>query len=285
MPSRVLVVDDEPHIVRLIQVNLERQGYQVETANNGAQALAKIRESRPDLLVSDVMMPEMDGFELLANIRRDATLMDLPVIMLTAKAQDKDVMTGYQTGADMYLTKPFNPAELIAFAAANGGAARAAEDAEPASPIVAAIARALTERGWTVRHQVGCGAYKVDLAVVDPNDPGRYVLAIEHDGAAYGSAPAARDRDRLRAQVLAQLGWRLHRIWSLDWWADPERELQRAHAAIVTALAASRQRRTHATTPPKPRPTRSAVATGSAATPRSWICPSSCSPPRRRTRT
>jgi two-component system alkaline phosphatase synthesis response regulator PhoP len=109
-------VDDEPHIVRLIQVNLERQGYQVETANNGAQALAKIRESRPDLLVSDVMMPEMDGFELLANIRRDATLMDLPVIMLTAKAQDKDVMTGYQTGADMYLTKPFNPAELIAFA-------------------------------------------------------------------------------------------------------------------------------------------------------------------------
>ena len=112
----VLVVDDEPHIVRLIQVNLERQGYQVETANNGAVALAKIKENRPDLLVSDVMMPEMDGFELLANVRRDPTLMDLPVIMLTAKAQDTDVMTGYKTGADMYLTKPFNPAELIAFA-------------------------------------------------------------------------------------------------------------------------------------------------------------------------
>ena len=113
---RILVVDDEPHIVRLIQVNLERQGYQVETANNGAQALEKIRQSRPDLLVSDVMMPEMDGFELLANVRRDPVLMDLPVIMLTAKAQDNDVMTGYKTGADMYLTKPFNPAELIAFA-------------------------------------------------------------------------------------------------------------------------------------------------------------------------
>lgn len=116
MPARVLVVDDEVHIVRLIQVNLERQGYQVETANTGAQALAKIRESRPDLLVSDVMMPEMDGFELLANVRRDPALADLPVIMLTAKAQDNDVMTGYKTGADMYLTKPFNPAELIAFA-------------------------------------------------------------------------------------------------------------------------------------------------------------------------
>ena len=114
--ARVLVVDDEINIVRLIQVNLERHGYQVETANNGVQALAKIRDSRPDLLVSDVMMPEMDGFELLANVRRDPALMDLPVIMLTAKAQDRDVMEGYKTGADMYLTKPFNPAELITFA-------------------------------------------------------------------------------------------------------------------------------------------------------------------------
>jgi two-component system alkaline phosphatase synthesis response regulator PhoP/two-component system response regulator VicR len=112
---RILAVDDEPNIVRLIQVNLERHGYQVETANNGAQALTKIKANRPDLVVSDVMMPEMDGFELLANIRRDPTLMDLPVIMLTAKAQDRDVMQGYQTGADMYLTKPFNPQELLQF--------------------------------------------------------------------------------------------------------------------------------------------------------------------------
>lgn len=112
---RILAVDDEPNIVRLIQVNLERHGYQVETANNGAQALAKIKANRPDLLVSDVMMPEMDGFELLANVRRDPALMDLPVIMLTAKAQDKDVLEGYKTGADMYLTKPFNPQELLAF--------------------------------------------------------------------------------------------------------------------------------------------------------------------------
>ena len=112
---RILAVDDEPNIVRLIQVNLERQGYQVETANNGAQALEKIRASRPDLVVSDVMMPEMDGFELLRSIRADARLADLPVIMLTAKAQDVDVMRGYSGGADMYLTKPFNPIELLNF--------------------------------------------------------------------------------------------------------------------------------------------------------------------------
>jgi very-short-patch-repair endonuclease len=138
-------------------------------------------------------------------------------------------------------------AALLAYAQA--GAARPSADEPPASPITLAIARALTERGWIVRHRVGCGAYKLDLAIVDPNDLERYVLAIEHDGAAYASAPAARDRDRLRAQVLTQLGWRLHRIWSLDWWADPEREAQRAHGAIVTAVAASRQRRPAAAMP------------------------------------
>ena len=112
---RILAVDDEPNIVRLIQVNLERHGYQVDTANNGVQALEKIRANRPDLVVSDVMMPEMDGFELLSTIKRDPALEDLPIIMLTAKTQDKNVMEGYSRGADMYLTKPFNPAELLAF--------------------------------------------------------------------------------------------------------------------------------------------------------------------------
>jgi len=112
---RILAVDDEPNIVRLIQVNLERQGYQVETASNGTQALAKIRDHRPDLLVSDVMMPEMGGFELLENIRRDNSIADLPVIMLTAKTSEKDIMDGMVRGADMYLTKPFNPIELLQF--------------------------------------------------------------------------------------------------------------------------------------------------------------------------
>lgn len=111
----ILVVDDEPHIVRLIQVNLERQGYNVRTANSGAQALTRIQESRPAMLISDVMMPEMDGFELLSTIRRDPVLADLPVLMLTAKTQDADVMRGYSRGADMYLTKPFNPLELTQF--------------------------------------------------------------------------------------------------------------------------------------------------------------------------
>jgi very-short-patch-repair endonuclease len=133
-------------------------------------------------------------------------------------------------------------AALVDMARTSGRGQRPSEEAA-ASPITAAIARALVERGWIVRHQIGAGAFKLDLVIVDPNDPDRYILGIEHDGAMYASASAARDRDRLRAQVLGQLGWRLHRIWSLDWWADPEREILRAHGAIVTALAASRQRR------------------------------------------
>ncbi|MCA1947185.1 MAG: response regulator transcription factor [Fimbriimonadaceae bacterium] len=115
MPLKVLVCDDERHIVRLIQVNLERQGYQVVTAFDGKEGLEKIRSEKPDIVVLDVMMPYMDGFEVLKSIRREPETENLPVIMLTAKAQDKDVFEGYHYGADMYLTKPFNPMELVTF--------------------------------------------------------------------------------------------------------------------------------------------------------------------------
>ncbi|MBI2842565.1 MAG: response regulator [Armatimonadetes bacterium] len=115
MPKKILAVDDEKHIVRLVQVNLERQGYEVVTANDGKEALQKVEEERPDLVVLDVMMPYMDGFEVLQNLRRNASTREIPVIMLTAKAQDADVFRGWQSGVDCYLTKPFNPMELISF--------------------------------------------------------------------------------------------------------------------------------------------------------------------------
>ncbi len=124
MALRVLVCDDERLIVRLIQVNLEKQGYTVITAYDGKEGLEKIRAEKPDLVVLDVMMPYMDGFEVLKNLRRDPETESLPVIMLTAKAQDKDVFEGYHYGADMYLTKPFNPIELVTFVkriASSGG--------------------------------------------------------------------------------------------------------------------------------------------------------------------
>ncbi|HOF88429.1 MAG TPA: response regulator [Armatimonadota bacterium] len=115
MPKKILAVDDERHIVRLIQVNLERAGYTVITAYDGREALQKIEAENPDLVVLDVMMPYMDGLETLKRIRANPATRALPVIMLTAKAQDQDVFQGYSHGVDIYLTKPFNPIELLTF--------------------------------------------------------------------------------------------------------------------------------------------------------------------------
>jgi two-component system alkaline phosphatase synthesis response regulator PhoP/two-component system response regulator VicR len=114
-PKKILVVDDERHIVRLVQVNLERAGYQVVAAFDGKEALKKVSSEKPDLVVLDVMMPYMDGFQVLKQMKADAASKDIPVIMLTAKAQDADVFRGWASGVDMYLTKPFNPLELMTF--------------------------------------------------------------------------------------------------------------------------------------------------------------------------
>jgi two-component system alkaline phosphatase synthesis response regulator PhoP/two-component system response regulator VicR len=115
MPKKILAVDDERHIVRLVEVNLQRAGYEVVTAFDGREALEKVKAETPDLVVLDVMMPYMDGFEVLKNLKADPVTAEIPVIMLTAKAQDADVFRGWQSGVDCYLTKPFNPMELLTF--------------------------------------------------------------------------------------------------------------------------------------------------------------------------
>lgn len=111
--KKILVVDDEKHIVRLVQVNLERRGYQVITAYDGLECLEKVKKEKPDLIILDVMMPRLDGFETLKRLKADPETRDIPVVMLTARAQDKDVLTGYTLGTDLYLTKPFSPIELL----------------------------------------------------------------------------------------------------------------------------------------------------------------------------
>ncbi len=115
MAKRILAVDDEKHILRLVQINLEKAGYLVVTASNGREALEAVALERPDLIVMDVMMPEMDGLEALKHLKDDDQTANIPVVMLTAKAQDADVFQGWQSGADLYLTKPFNPLELLTF--------------------------------------------------------------------------------------------------------------------------------------------------------------------------
>jgi len=107
------------------------------------------------------------------------------------------------------------------------------------SPFEAMVCAALRARGHEVHTQIGCSGYRIDLAVVDPSAPGRYLLGIECDGAAYHSAATARDRDRLRASVLQGLGWTLHRVWSTDYWQDPQGELERIEAALAAARASA----------------------------------------------
>ena len=111
----VLVCDDEPHIVRLIQVNLERMGYDVVTAADGREALRLLRTLRPNLVMLDVMMPYVDGYEVLRSIRKNPETSKMQVIMLTVRAQEGDAAKAYENGADGYLTKPFNPEDLRRF--------------------------------------------------------------------------------------------------------------------------------------------------------------------------
>jgi two-component system alkaline phosphatase synthesis response regulator PhoP len=112
--SRILVVDDDREIVRLVRSYLERAGYQVVTAYNGETALHTLRRERPDLLVLDLMLPDRDGWDLTRLIRTDDTLADIPIIMLTARVEDSDKIVGLEIGADDYITKPFNPREVVA---------------------------------------------------------------------------------------------------------------------------------------------------------------------------
>jgi len=107
---------------------------------------------------------------------------------------------------------------------------------DPDSPFEVAVIGMLRSRGWVVHPQVGCSGYRIDLAVVDPRAPGRYLVGIECDGRTYHSGATARDRDRLRQHVLESLGWRIHRIWSTDWWLDPEGEIGKITRLLETLV-------------------------------------------------
>jgi two-component system alkaline phosphatase synthesis response regulator PhoP len=109
--KKVLVVDDDVKTVELVKLYLERDGYQVLTAYDGIEALRSARKSRPDLIVLDLMLPDIDGFEVCRILRHES---DVPIIMLTAKSTDQDKLTGLGLGADDYVTKPFSPKELAA---------------------------------------------------------------------------------------------------------------------------------------------------------------------------
>ncbi len=111
--SKILVVDDEPEAVELVAFNLKGAGYEVSTASDGAEALNKARRIQPNLVILDVMMPEIDGMEVCKLLRRDPVTSGIPIIMLTAKASEVDRVLGLELGADDYVVKPFSPRELV----------------------------------------------------------------------------------------------------------------------------------------------------------------------------
>ncbi len=113
MASKVLAVDDDPVIQRLLQVNLEMEGYEVELASDGEEALEKVRSFRPDCVLLDIMMPKKDGWQVCAEIKNDPELKDTPVVFLSARAQDSDLEKGTGIGAEAYITKPFDPIDLL----------------------------------------------------------------------------------------------------------------------------------------------------------------------------
>jgi len=111
--GKILVVDDEIYIVHILDFSLGIEGYEVMTALDGEQALAKVAQNRPDLIVLDIMMPKLDGYETCKALKQNPATHDIPVILLSAKGRNVDQKIGFEVGADDYITKPFSPRKLV----------------------------------------------------------------------------------------------------------------------------------------------------------------------------
>jgi len=113
MAKKILIVDDEKDFVRIVKQTLVSGGYQVLTAGDGKEAIEKVRNEAPDLMILDINMPDMDGYEVCKKLRQDPVYRRLPIIMLTVRKDVKDQVKGMELGSDEYITKPFNPEELL----------------------------------------------------------------------------------------------------------------------------------------------------------------------------
>jgi two-component system, OmpR family, alkaline phosphatase synthesis response regulator PhoP len=112
--KRILVVDDEPHLIRSLTFILTKEGYEVDMANDGEEAMRKVKEKKPDLIFLDIMMPKMNGYEVCEKIRNTPELKDIYIIMLSAKGWEKDKEMGLSVGANEFMSKPFSPLAVVA---------------------------------------------------------------------------------------------------------------------------------------------------------------------------
>ena len=156
MTARILIVDDDPAIVRLLRSYLEKAGLAVLTASDGEAALYAIRRERPDVVVLDLMLPGRNGWEVTRRVRQDEHLAGLPILMLTARVEDQDKILGLELGADDYVTKPFNPGEVVA-------RVRALLRRASGAPRPARVLQAHHLRLDLDRHQVEAGGQALEL--------------------------------------------------------------------------------------------------------------------------
>ena len=147
MAEQLLLVDDEPGLREAVQAYLEESGFSVQTANNGNEGWEMVQRFTPDLVISDVMMPQVDGYQLLKRLREDARFQALPVIFLTARGMTSDRIQGYDAGCDAYLPKPFDPDELVSVIKSILARQRAAQagSGDLENPDIAELARQIKE--------------------------------------------------------------------------------------------------------------------------------------------
>ncbi|MFO7927554.1 response regulator [Natronomonas sp.] len=155
--KRILVVEDEEDILELVEYNLSREGYNTEGVTSGEAALKKFKISSPDLIILDLMLPGLDGFEVCKLIRKDPKTEHIPIIMLTAKGEEADIVTGLELGADDYITKPFSPRILLARVKT---VLRRKAKEEVSEDSILEIHDVLIHPG---RHEVQVGSRKIDL--------------------------------------------------------------------------------------------------------------------------
>ena len=159
--EKVLVVDDEEDILELVRYNLAREGYEVHGLTTGEQALARVKEERPDLIVLDLMLPGTDGLEVCRLLKNGPETEQIPIVMLTAKGEDADIVVGLELGADDYITKPFSPRVLVARVRA---ILRRRKRISPEEPTVLTIHELSI---YPARHEVMVGGEAVDLTATE----------------------------------------------------------------------------------------------------------------------
>lgn len=188
--TKILLVDDEKTLVKALKFNLEKEGFQVEEAFDGEEALKKAFEVNPDIIILDLMLPGLDGFEVCREIRKKK---EIPIIMLTAKGEDIDKVLGLELGADDYMTKPFNPRELVAR--------------------IKAILRRSSAGSAELRKQIQAGPLSIDLLQHRVRLKGREIDLTAKEFALLSLLASNAGRVYSRDQLLAQ-------IWGYDYFGD-----------------------------------------------------------------